>query len=226
MEMYQTKGLTKIYGNTENSRVVALDHVDLSIEEGEFVAVMGRSGSGKSTLLHMLGAVDEPSEGEVFLGKQNVFQLKDRERTILRRRRIGFIFQNYNLVPEMTIAQNILLPLKMDRRKADETYMEQLLEKLGILERKDFYPGQLSGGQQQRVAIARALITKPAVILADEPTGNLDADTGDEVMALLKRMAREYHQTLVVVTHDKKVAQMANRIVRLKDGRIVTGLEE
>lgn len=227
MEILKTENLTKIYGKTKETQVYALDNVNLTIEEGKFTAVTGRSGSGKSTLLHMLGGVDSPTKGKVFFGGKSLHDLRDKERTILRRRRIGFIFQSYNLVPELTVYENMLLPLKMDHRREDTAYTEELMDKLGLGERKKFYPHQLSGGQQQRVAIGRALITKPAVILADEPTGNLDAGTGDEVLALLKKLAREYHQTLVVVTHDAHVAQMADRIVRIGNGKLLnnSGME-
>lgn len=220
MGIYQTENVTKIYGTTEEIKTVALDHVNLGIEEGEFIAIAGRSGSGKSTLLHMLGAVDAPTEGSVSFMGQSLFRMKERERTILRRRQIGFVFQNYNLIPELTVIENIILPLKMDRRKPDRVYTEEIMEKLNLQGRKKFYPYQLSGGLQQRVAIARALITKPAVILADEPTGNLDAETGDEVMALFKRLAREYHQTLIVVTHDISIAEMADRLVYIENGKL------
>lgn len=220
MGIYQTENVTKIYGTTEEIKTVALDHVNLGIEEGEFIAIAGRSGSGKSTLLHMLGAVDAPTEGSVSFMGQSLFRMKERERTILRRRQIGFVFQNYNLIPELTVIENIILPLKMDRRKPDRVYTEEIMEKLNLQGRKKFYPYQLSGGLQQRVAIARALITKPAVILADEPTGNLDAETGDEVMALFKRLAREYHQTLIVVTHDISIAERADRLVYIENGKL------
>lgn len=221
LEILKTENLTKIYGKTEETKLYALNDVNLSINEGEFVAVMGRSGSGKSTLLHMLGGVDYPTKGKVLFGGKSMYGLWDRKRTILRRRRIGFIFQSYNLIPELTVRDNILLPLKMDCRREDTSFMEDLLDKLGLQERKKFYPHQLSGGQQQRVAIGRALITKPKVILADEPTGNLDANTGAEVLALLKKLAREYHQTLVMVTHDIHVAELADRIVRIENGKLL-----
>ena len=220
MEIYRTENLTKIYGRTEETRVYALNEINFTIEKGEFAAVMGRSGSGKSTLLHMLGAVDFPTDGDVFFCEKSLFHPKDKEQTILRRRRIGFVFQSYNLIPELTVRENILLPLKMDRRKEDKALTEEILYKLGLQEREKFYPFQLSGGQQQRTAIGRAMITKPMVILADEPTGNLDAVSGEEVLALLKRLAREYNQTLVVVTHDMHVAQMADRIVKIENGRM------
>ena len=189
MEIYRTENLTKVYGKTEETRVYALNKVNFTIEKGEFVAVMGRSGSGKSTLLHMLGAVDFPTDGDVFFCEKSLYHLKDKEQTILR-------------------------------RKEDKALTEEILYKLGLQEREKFYPFQLSGGQQQRTAIGRALITKPMVILADEPTGNLDAVSGEEVLALLKRLAREYNQTLVVVTHDMHVAQMADRIVKIENGRM------
>ena len=203
------------------TEVRALDGVDLTVERGEFVAVVGTSGSGKSTLLHMLGGLDRPSSGTVIVDGQDIFALKDEPLTIFRRRKIGFVFQNYNLVPMMNVRENIVLPVQLDGRKADREYVAQIVETLGLGNKLRSLPGKLSGGQQQRVAIARALAAKPAIVLADEPTGNLDSRTSLDVMGLLKVTGQRFSQTIVMITHNEELAQMADRIVRIEDGRIV-----
>lgn len=222
MDILQAKDLKKIYGSGSNA-VHALDGVDLNVEKGEFVAVVGSSGSGKSTLLHMLGGLDRPDSGQVVVDGTELFGLKDEELTIFRRRKIGFVFQAYNLVPMLTVKENIVLPAELDGRRADPDFTEQIVRTLGLEERLDALPGQLSGGQQQRVAIARALITKPAILLADEPTGNLDSRTSQDVLGLLKVSGRKFSQTIVMITHNEEIAQLADRIVRIEDGRIVYG---
>ena len=214
MEILKCVGIRKIYGDGEN-RVVALDGIDLSIEKGEFVAVMGASGSGKSTLLHILGSVDTPTEGKVFVDGAESSALKRNEAAIFRRRKVGIIYQFYNLLPMLSVRKNILLPLALDKRKPDEAYLEELVKSLGLWEKLDALPGQLSGGQQQRAAIARALIYRPALLLADEPTGNLDRRNSEEIVDLLKRSNRSLKQTVVLITHDEKVALEA-------DGRIIS----
>ncbi len=222
MDILQAKDLKKIYGSGSNA-VHALDGVDLNVEKGEFVAVVGSSGSGKSTLLHMLGGLDRPDSGQVVVDGTELSGLKDEELTIFRRRKIGFVFQAYNLVPMLTVKENIVLPAELDGRRADPDFTEQIVRTLGLEERLDALPGQLSGGQQQRVAIARALITKPAILLADEPTGNLDSRTSQDVLGLLKVSGRKFSQTIVMITHNEEIAQLADRIVRIEDGRIVYG---
>lgn len=222
MEILQAKALKKIYGSGENS-VHALDGVNLSVEKGEFVAVVGTSGSGKSTLLHMLGGLDRPTEGNVIVDGKDIFSLKDEALTIFRRRKIGFVFQSYNLVPVLNVYENIVLPVQLDGREIKEKFMEQIVQTLGLDGRLDALPGQLSGGQQQRVAIARALIAAPAIILADEPTGNLDSKTSQDVLSLLKVTSRKFTQTIIMITHNEEIAQMADRIIRIEDGRIVSG---
>lgn len=222
MDILQAKDLKKIYGSGSNA-VHALDGVDLNVEKGEFVAVVGSSGSGKSTLLHMLGGLDCPDSGQVVVDGTELSGLKDEELTIFRRRKIGFVFQAYNLVPMLTVKENIVLPAELDGRRADPDFTEQIVRTLGLEERLDALPGQLSGGQQQRVAIARALITKPAILLADEPTGNLDSRTSQDVLGLLKVSGRKFSQTIVMITHNEEIAQLADRIVRIEDGRIVYG---
>ena len=221
MEILKCVGIRKIYGDGEN-RVVALDGIDLSIEKGEFVAVMGASGSGKSTLLHILGSVDTPTEGKVFVDGTESSALKRNEAAIFRRRKVGIIYQFYNLLPMLSVRKNILLPLALDKRKPDEAYLEGLVKSLGLWERLDALPGQLSGGQQQRAAIARALIYRPALLLADEPTGNLDRRNSEEIVDLLKRSNRSLKQTVVLITHDEKVALEADRLITLEDGRIIS----
>lgn len=222
MEILQAKALKKIYGSGENS-VHALDGVNFSVEKGEFVAVVGTSGSGKSTLLHMLGGLDRPTEGNVIVDGKNIFSLKDEALTIFRRRKIGFVFQSYNLVPVLNVYENIVLPVQLDGSEVEKAFLDQIVQTLGLNERLDALPNQLSGGQQQRVAIARALIAKPAIILADEPTGNLDSKTSQDVLSLLKVTGRKFTQTIVMITHNEEIAQMADRIIRIEDGRIVSG---
>ena len=217
----KTENLRKIYGSGE-TEVRALDGVSLSVEEGEFVAVVGSSGSGKSTLLHMLGGLDRPTSGEVWIAGQSLFSMKDEALTIFRRRKIGFVFQAYNLVPVLSVYENVLLPVQLDGGTPDEGYLGQVIETLGLESRLGSLPSQLSGGQQQRVAIARALAAKPALLLADEPTGNLDSRTSQDVLSLLKVTSRRFSQTLVMITHNEEIAQLADRIIRIEDGRIYT----
>lgn len=222
MKILETCDLMKHYG-AEPNKVRALDGVNLAVENGEFVAIVGTSGSGKSTLLHMLGGLDRPTSGKVLVDGKNIFALKDDELTIFRRRKIGFIFQNYNLVPILNVYENIVLPIELDGNKVDQTFIEEIGATLG-LERKLYnLPNNLSGGQQQRVAIARALATKPAIVLADEPTGNLDSKTSMDVLGLLKVTSKQFNQTIVMITHNEEVAQLADRIIRIEDGTIVGG---
>ena len=221
MTILETKDLRKIYGSGD-TEVRALDGVDLTVEEGEFVAVVGTSGSGKSTLLHMLGGLDRPTGGTVTVDGQDIFSLKDEALTIFRRRKIGFVFQNYNLVPVLNVYENIVLPIQLDGGKPDPAYVDSIVETLGLQSKLQNLPNNLSGGQQQRVAIARALAAKPAIILADEPTGNLDSRTSQDVMSLLKVTSEKFSQTMVMITHNEEIAQMADRIIRIEDGRIVT----
>ena len=220
MRILETKDLRKIYGSGD-TEVRALDGVNLSVENGEFVAIVGTSGSGKSTLLHMLGGLDRPTEGTVTVDGKNIFELKDEALTIFRRRKIGFVFQSYNLVPVLNVYENIVLPIQLDGRKVDETFIQQIVKTLGLDGRLDALPNQLSGGQQQRVAIARALAGAPAIILADEPTGNLDSKTSQDVLGLLKVTSQKFSQTIVMITHNEEIAQLADRIIRIEDGRIV-----
>ena len=220
MTILETQDLKKYYGTGENT-VKALDGVDLKIEDGSFTAIVGTSGSGKSTLLHMLGGLDRPSKGKVLVDKKDIFSLKEEALTIFRRRKIGFVFQNYNLVPVLNVKENIELPIELDGNRPDVHYVEAIVEMLGLQEKLLSLPGNLSGGQQQRVAIARALASKPAIILADEPTGNLDSKTSLDVMGLLKVTSREFRQTIVMITHNEELAQMADRLIRIEDGRIV-----
>ncbi len=222
MIILQTQELKKIYGRGENA-VHALDGVDLQIDKGEFVAVVGTSGSGKSTLLHMLGGLDRPTSGSVEVDGQAIFSLKEEALTIFRRRKIGFVFQNYNLVPVLNVYENIMLPLQLDGGTPDNSYMEGIVETLGLSQKLQNLPNNLSGGQQQRVAIARALSTKPAILLADEPTGNLDSKTSQDVLGLLKVTGQKYSQTIVMITHNEEIAQMADRVVHIEDGRIMVG---
>lgn len=216
----ETKSLKKYYQMGENT-VKALDGVDFRVKAREFVAVIGKSGSGKSTLLHMLGGLDEPTDGSVLIDGKILSGLKKEQLAILRRRKIGFIFQNYNLVPDLNVYENVVLPVELDGRKVDEEYVSEILELLGLSKKKDAFPGNLSGGQQQRVAIARAVAAKPVIILADEPTGNLDSATSHEVLGLLKMAARQFSQTIILITHDRDIAQLADRIVHIEDGKIV-----
>ena len=217
----ETRDLKKYYGNGA-LQVKALDGVDLRIEEGEFIAVVGTSGSGKSTLLHMLGGLDYATSGTVTVAGRKIFELNENDLTIFRRRQIGFVFQNYNLVPILSVQENILLPLELDGRRADQAFLKQIVRTLGLEDRLLDLPGQLSGGQQQRVAIARALVTKPAIILADEPTGNLDSKTTQEVLGLLKLTGEQFHQTIVMITHNEALAQLCDRVIHMEDGRIVS----
>ena len=219
MTILETKALHKHYGSGETA-VKALDGVNLAVEQGEFVAVVGTSGSGKSTLLHMLGGLDRPTSGSVSVDGKDIFSLKDEALTIFRRRKIGFIFQNYNLVPVLSVYENIVLPIQLDGQKPDAAYVDQIIETLGLEKKLRNLPNNLSGGQQQRVAIARALAAKPAIILADEPTGNLDSKTSQDVMALLKITSEKFAQTIVMITHNEEIAQMADRIIRIEDGKI------
>ena len=221
MTILETQGLTKIYGSGETA-VHALRGVDLAVENGEFVAIVGTSGSGKSTLLHMLGGLDRPTAGKVLVDGQDIFALKDEALTIFRRRRIGFVFQSYNLVPMLSVYENIVLPIQLDGAKVDEDYVSEVIRTLGLSDRLHSLPNQLSGGQQQRVAIARALATKPAIVLADEPTGNLDSKTSQDVLGLMKVTSQRFGQTMVMITHNEEIAQLADRVVRVEDGRVVT----
>ena len=222
MAILQAQGLKKIYGSGDNA-VHALDGVDLRVEKGEFVAIVGTSGSGKSTLLHMLGGLDRPTEGTVTVDGQEIFALKEEALTIFRRRKIGFVFQSYNLVPVLNVYENIVLPIELDGGKISKAFIGQIVQTLGLEKKLDALPGQLSGGQQQRVAIARALAAAPAIILADEPTGNLDSKTSQDVLSLLKVTSQKFAQTIVMITHNEEIAQLADRIIRIEDGRIVTG---
>ena len=221
MTILETRDLKKYYGSGD-TQVKALDGVDLSIQQGEFVAIVGTSGSGKSTLLHMLGGLDRPTSGTVTVDGRYIFALKDEALTIFRRRKVGFVFQSYNLVPVLSVWENIVLPVELDGRNVDEAYVEEVIATLGLDKKLRNLPGQLSGGQQQRVAIARALATKPAILLADEPTGNLDSRTSQDVLGLMKVTGQKFAQTMVMITHNEEIAQMADRIVRIEDGRIVT----
>ena len=221
MTILQTRNLKKYYG-VGNTQVKALDGVDLSVESGEFVVIVGTSGSGKSTLLHMLGGLDRPTSGTVTVDGKDIFSLKDEALTIFRRRKIGFVFQSYNLVPVLSVWENIVLPVELDGRKVDKAFVKEVVATLGLEKKLRNLPNQLSGGQQQRVAIARALAAKPAILLADEPTGNLDSKTSQDVLGLMKVTGQKFAQTMVMITHNEEIAQTADRIVRIEDGRIVT----
>ena len=231
MSILTAKDLCKSYGSGE-SMVKAIDHVSLSVESGEFVAVVGSSGSGKSTLLNMLGGLDTPTSGEVTVSGSDIFKMDDEKRTIFRRRNIGFVFQNYNLVPVLNVYENIVLPIELDGTKVDEGYVRTMIKTLGLEKKVTAMPNQLSGGQQQRVAIARALAAKPAIVLADEPTGNLDSKTGmdsrtsQDVLSLLKVTSQAFHQTIVMITHNEEIALTADRIIRIEDGRVVNANAE
>lgn len=219
MEILRVENLTKIYGKG-NVKVVALDHVSFSVQKGEFVAIIGTSGSGKSTLLHLMGGVDRPTEGKVFIEGKDIFSLSDDKLAIFRRRQIGLIYQFYNLIPILNVEENIILPLSLDNREVHKAHLDELLQKLGLENRRKHLPNELSGGQQQRTSIGRALITNPAIILADEPTGNLDSKATEEIVALLRKANKDYHQTIIMITHDMEIAKYADRVIRLEDGRM------
>lgn len=222
MKILETINLHKAYGQGE-SEVIAINQTNMQINEGEFVAIVGKSGSGKSTLLHLLGGLDYPTSGKVMIANKDVYELKEEELAVFRRRKIGFIFQSFNLLPALNVWENIVLPIGLDGQKVDEVFTNDLLQTLGLDNKKEAMPNTLSGGQQQRVAIARALATRPAIILADEPTGNLDTKTSGEVMSLLKMSAKKFGQTLVVITHDESIAQMADRTIIIEDGKVIKG---
>lgn len=222
MNILQTKDLKKVYG-TGDTQVNALNGVTISVQEGEFISIVGTSGSGKSTLLHMLGGLDRPTSGKVFVADKDIFSLKEEELTIFRRRKIGFVFQNYNLVPVLNVYENIVLPIELDGGQIDQAYVEKIITVLGLDNKLQNLPNQLSGGQQQRVAIARALSTKPAIVLADEPTGNLDSSTSQDVLSLLKVTSEKFGQTIVMITHNEEIAQLADRIIHIEDGQVKGG---
>lgn len=222
MNILKTSNLKKYYGNGENL-VKAIDNANIDIKEGEFVAIVGKSGSGKSTLLHIMGGLDNPTEGKVYINDKDIFSLKEEELAIFRRRNIGFIFQNFNLIPSLNVWENITLPVGLDGKEINKPFVTDIINSLGLESKVDALPNTLSGGQQQRVAIARALVARPTIILADEPTGNLDSKTSDEVMSLLKTMIKKYNQTLVMITHDETIAQMADRVIYIEDGKVVKG---
>ena len=219
MEIVRVENLSKIYGKG-NTKVVALDNVSFSVEQGEFVAIVGASGSGKSTLLHLIGGVDRPTSGKVFVGDKNIYDLDDDKLSIFRRREVGLIYQFYNLIPILNVEENISLPVSLDGKEVDKERLNNLIKLLGLESRKNHLPHELSGGQQQRVSIGRALITHPAVVLADEPTGNLDSKSSDEIMTLLKRCNTEYKQTIIMITHNMELAKVADRIIVIEDGKI------
>ena len=221
MEILKCEGVRKVYGSKENL-VTALDGIDLSVEKGEFVAIIGASGSGKSTLLHILGSVDKPTSGKVLVDGEDISKLNPTKSAIFRRRKVGLVYQFYNLIPTLTVRKNILMPLLLDKRKVNEEYFEQVVNQLGIADKLEMMPSQLSGGQQQRVAIARALIYRPAILLADEPTGNLDQKNSKEIIEMLKLSNRNLEQTILLITHDEKIALEADRIITIEDGRIVS----
>ncbi len=223
MIILETENLKKHYGSDKSLLVRALDGVDLGIENGEFVAIVGTSGSGKSTLLHMLGGLDRPTQGRVIVDGKDIFTLREEALTIFRRRKIGFVFQSYNLIPVLNVYENIVLPIELDGNSVDKAYVRQIIETLGLESKLNNLPNNLSGGQQQRVAIARALAAKPAILLADEPTGNLDSKTSLDVMGLLKVTGQQFKQTIVMITHNEEIAQMADRIIRIEDGKIAGG---
>lgn len=222
MAILETTDLKKIYGSGENE-VHALDGVSISVEEGEFVAIVGTSGSGKSTLLNMLGGLDRPTSGSVVVRGKELMQMKDEQLTIFRRRNVGFVFQNYNLLPILNVYENIVYPIEIDGSKVDKKFVRQIIHNLALERKLKNMPNNLSGGQQQRVAIARALATKPAIILADEPTGNLDSKTSMDVILLMQSISREFNQTILMITHNEEIAQMADRIIRIEDGKVVSG---
>lgn len=222
MKVLRTENLKKYYG-TEENQVKALDGIDLAVEQGEFLAVVGSSGSGKSTLLHMLGGLDRPTSGKVYVDGKDISNLKDDALCVFRRRKIGFVFQSYNLVPVLNVYENIVLPVELDGNEVDKEYVRRIIDILGLTEKLTSLPSRLSGGQQQRVAIARALASKPTILLADEPTGNLDSGTSQDVLGLLKVTGEKFGQTIVMITHDEEIAQLADRIIRIEDGRIIEG---
>ena len=220
MPILQAKGLKKYYGEEPNL-VYALNGVDVTVERGEFVAVVGMSGSGKSTLLHMLGGLDQPTAGEVIVDGHNLAEMSDEQLTIFRRRNVGFVFQNYNLVPILSVYENIVLPIELDGNTIDEPFIDEIIGTLGLEQKRNSMPNMLSGGQQQRVAIARALATKPSILLADEPTGNLDSKTSQDVLGVLKMTSTKFHQTMMMITHNEQIAQLADRVIHIEDGRII-----
>lgn len=220
MVVIKTENLGKVYGK-KNNKVVALDNVNIEVNKGEFVAVIGASGSGKSTLLHQLGGVDKPSSGRVLIDNEDIYKLNETKLAIFRRRKIGFVFQSFNLIPVLTVEENIKMPALLDHQEIDKEYYNDLIKTLGLEKKVNSLPSELSGGQQQRVAIARALINKPSIILADEPTGNLDSENSKEIMEMLKYSIRKYNQTAIVITHDLKIAEEADRIINIKDGKVV-----
>jgi len=222
MEILKVENLTKIYGK-ETTKVVALDNVSFSVEKGEFVAIVGASGSGKSTLLHLIGGVDRPTSGKVFIDGKDIYSLNDDKLAIFRRRQVGLVYQFYNLIPILNVEENITLPLDLDNRKVNDEHLKELLKLLGLENRKTHLPNQLSGGQQQRTSIGRALITNPTIVLADEPTGNLDSKASDEIVELLRKSNKEYKQTIIMITHNMEIAKCADRIIKLEDGKIVKG---
>ncbi len=220
MEILKVENLTKIYGK-DTTKVVALDHVSFSVEKGEFVAIVGASGSGKSTLLHLIGGVDRPTSGKVYIDGQDIYKFNDDKLAIFRRRQVGLIYQFYNLIPILNVEENITLPLALDNRKVDNNTLNDMLKLLGLQNRRNHLPSELSGGQQQRTSIGRALITNPTIILADEPTGNLDSKASDEIVALLKKSNKELKQTIIMITHNMEIAKVADRIIKIEDGKIV-----
>lgn len=221
MEILRVDNLTKIYGK-DTTKVVALDHVSFTIEKGEFVAIVGASGSGKSTLLHLIGGVDRPTSGKVYIDGKDIFKFNDDKLAIFRRRQVGLIYQFYNLIPILNVEENITLPLALDNREVDKERLASLLKLLGLENRKNHLPNELSGGQQQRTSIGRAIITNPTIILADEPTGNLDSKSSDEIVALLKKSNKELNQTIIMITHNMEIAKVADRIIKIEDGKIVS----
>lgn len=221
MEILKVENLTKIYGK-DSTKVVALDHVSFSIEKGEFVAIVGASGSGKSTLLHLIGGVDRPTSGKVFIDGKDIFNFNDDKLAIFRRRQVGLIYQFYNLIPILNVEENITLPLSLDNREIDKEKLNEMLKLLGLQNRRLHLPNELSGGQQQRTSIGRALITNPTIILADEPTGNLDSKSSDEIVALLKKSNKELNQTIIMITHNMEIAKVADRIIKIEDGKIIS----
>lgn len=225
MEILRVENLTKIYGKDE-SKVVALDNISFSVQKGEFVAIVGASGSGKSTLLHLIGAVDKPTSGKVFIDGKDIYKMNDDNLAIFRRRQVGLIYQFYNLIPILNVEENITLPCDLDNRKVDKQRLNNLLKILGLESRRKHLPNQLSGGQQQRTSIGRAMITSPSIILADEPTGNLDSKASDEIVSLLKKSNKEYKQTIIMITHNIEIAKVADRIIKIEDGKIKDNLEQ